>query len=366
MGDALAFLPNRLPPEIPIDRELLLATGRARAVVGELTGQARLIRNINLIIRPLARREAVLSSRIEGTQTEIRDLLLQEAEPVLPAEETDIHEVLNYLATVDLAQQWFAEGRSLDKSLVKELHARLLRGVRGEERSPGALRTREVYIGNRAHGFRDARFVPPPHEHVDALLDDLFRFTRGAPVYGPLIDCAIAHYQFEAIHPFEDGNGRVGRLLIPLQLMDREALDRPLVYLGPYLLSHDAEYRDRLLAVSTSGDWSGWILFMLEATRASAEDARARVDRVLTLRDEYQERVLAASNSKVPAIALDAVLDRVFVSVRDVKDATRTTYPTARAAIEALVSAGILVPHGRVRGRQLWRAEQLLREVYES
>jgi Fic family protein len=366
VGGGLAFVPRALPPDIPISRDLLLATERARAAVGELTGQARLVRNLNLIIRPLARREAVLSSRIEGTQTEIRELLLQEAEPTPPAEATDVHEVLNYLDTIELAQQWFADGRPLDKSLIKELHARLMLGVRGEDRHPGAIRASEVYIGNRALGFRGARFVPPPVEHVEPLLDNLIAFALGPDAYGALIDCALAHYQFETIHPFEDGNGRLGRLLIALQLIERRAIDRPLLYLGPYFLEHDADYRDGLLAVSTQGAWTEWIMFFLEAVRASAADARRRVERVLALRDHYQEQIIAGSNSKVPAVALELVMDRVFVSVRDVERFTHTTYPTARAAIDTLTELGILVPHGRVRGRQLWRADELLREVYES
>jgi len=308
VGDALAFLPNGLPPELTISRDLLMATEEARAAVAELTGQARLIRNINLIIRPLARREAVLSSRIEGTQTEIRELILQEAGPEPAAEDTDVHEVLNYLATIDLAQQWFDDGRTLDKSLLKELHARLLRGVRGEEHHPGMIRTLDVYVGNRSQGFRDARFVPPPPEHVEPLLDNLVTFTRGPLAYGPLVDSAIAHYQFEAIHPFEDGNGRIGRLLIPLQLLSRGVLDRPLLYLGPYLFDHDREYRELLLAVSTRGAWNDWIMFILEAIGSSAEDARTRVGRVLALREVMRTAAesAAARESRAQALLAEA------------------------------------------------------------
>lgn len=370
----LAFVPAPLPPKLRITRELLIAVEEARAAVSELNGRGRLVRSLDLIVRPLARREAVLSSKLEGTQTEIRELILREASPEWDARHSawehlrqseDVEEVLNYLATIQLAQAWLADGRSLELPMIKDLHARLLQGVRGQERVSGALRSRDVYIGTARGGMENARFVPPPPEQVEALLGGLVSFADGETTYGPLIDAAIAHYQFEAIHPFEDGNGRLGRLLIPLQLMQRGVLERPLVYLGSYFLDHDWQYRDGLLRVSTRGAWLEWVLLFLDAVRSAARDALRRVERFLELHDEYRERV-AASPSKAPLLALDFVMERVFVTVRDVEDATGTTYPTARVAIDALVEAGVLVPHARIRGSQVWRAEQLLREVYED
>ncbi len=362
----LAFVPEMLPPELTVTRELLRSAELARAAVSELTGQARLIKNINLVIRPLARREAVMSSRIEGTQTEIRELLMSETEEEPPDPDSDVFEVLNYLATIDLAQAWFDDGRNLDMSLVKELHARLLSGVRGDDKQPGLLRRKDVYIGNRSRGIQEARYVPPPMEHVASLMDDLFSFVSGPDAYTTLVDTAIAHYQFEAIHPFEDGNGRLGRLLVPLQLMQDGALDRPLVYLGPTLLERDQEYRDGLLAVSTQGKWLDWVLFMLDAMRVAASDALRRVQRLMELHEGYRQLIASSTSSKFPLVALDVVMDRTFVAVRDIERYAQTTYPTAKSAIETLVELKILVPHARIKGRQVWRAEQLLREVYED
>lgn len=362
---AEAFVPAGLRPEVELSWDLLRAIDDARAVISELTGQARLIKNIDLVIRPLARREAVLSSRIEGTRTEVRDLLLSEAAGEAPEEDTDIYEVFNYLATIDLAQEWFADGRRLDSSLVKELHSRLLLGVRGADKRPGAYRAQDVYIGNRAEGIHKARFIPPPVERIPALMEDWLAFSHEDSVYSPLVDAAIAHYQFEAIHPFEDGNGRLGRLLVPLHLMQEGVLDRPLLYLSPVLLDEDRAYRDGLLAVSTEGAWTEWIIFMLRAMKVAAADALGRVQRVMELHEQYQQKVRTATNSKYPILALELVMDRAFVSVPDVVQFAETTYPTAKSAIETLQSLGVLVPHGRIRGRQIWRAEELLREVYD-
>jgi Fic family protein len=361
---ALAYIPNRLPPPIAITRDLLLAVESARGMLGELTGQARLVENLDLVTASLARREAVLSSRIEGTQTEIVEVVLQEAGARPPAsEDSDLHEVLNYRATVDLATGWLTDGRALGLPFAKDLHARLLKGTRGEEKRPGALRASNVYIGSRAEGFAGARFVPPPVEHVEPLLDDLFAFIK-ADTYGPLIDAAIAHYQFETIHPFEDGNGRLGRLLIPLHLQSRDVIDRPLLYLGPYLEAHSDEYRDGLFAVSTGGTWEAWIAFFLRAIRESSADALSRVDRIVSLQRTYRERLARVSSSSFAAPALDLVLRQVVVSVRDLSDRLERhpAAPTSKAVIDDLVEAKILQPFGRLRGRQYWIA----REVFEA
>jgi Fic family protein len=365
-GNLVAFLPNHLPPELRLSGTLMGQVERARGAIGELAGQARLLDNADLVIEALARREAVLSSRIEGTNTQIGELLLQEALDPPVADDTDLREVLNYLATIRLAQSWLVEGRSMGLPLVKDLHRHLLTGVRGQRSHPGEVRNGAVYIGTKGLGIEAARFVPPPAEQVVPLLEHLLQYVGGEGTYGALIDTALAHYQFETIHPFEDGNGRLGRLLIPLQLFLRGAMDRPLLYLGAFLEAHDEEYRDGLLLVSTQGRWQAWVEFFLEALRASAEDARLRVQRAMDLRDRYEKAVVGVSSSQAALAAIPLVMRQVYVSVRDVERHAVVTYPTARAAIDTLVSIGILVPYARVRGRQLWLAAELLREIYED
>ena len=257
-GD-LSFVPDPLPPEPLLSGAVLAAVESARGAVSELVGQARLVANVDLISSALARREAVLSSRLEGTQTEIVEVLLQTPDRPPAEEDSDLYEVLNYVDTIRLAQEWLADGRELAPPLIKDLHTRLLAGVRGTHKHPGRYRLKNVYIGNRERGFKAARFIPPPLEHVPALMDDLSTFTSGARAYGPMIDSALVHYQFETIHPFEDGNGRLGRLLIPLHLQQWGVLDRPLLYLSPYMEAHSDEYRDGLLMVSREGAWDAWI-----------------------------------------------------------------------------------------------------------
>ncbi|MBI2766941.1 MAG: Fic family protein [Chloroflexi bacterium] len=367
IGEGWAFVPAPLPPELAFSRELLLAVEAARGAIGELVGQARLIANADLIVHALGRREAVLSSRIEGTQTEIAEVLLHEATVGRPEDEdSDLHEVLNYVATLNVALEWHGDGRDLDLSLIKELHQRLMLGVRGRDRSPGLTRQRLVYIGSAGQGIAEARFVPPPPEQVGPLLEDLVRFLQGPAMYGPLIDSALAHYQFEAIHPFQDGNGRLGRLLIPLHLQRAGVLDRPLLYLAAYLEKRRDEYVERLLRVSTDGDWTGWVLFFLRGLEASARDAIERVRRVMEIEARYRSLVAAAAKSPMPLRMLGLVMQRLFVSVGDVMERTGTTAPTARAAIDVYVAQGILKPYRRIRGRQYWLATELLERVYED
>ncbi|MBA4179205.1 MAG: hypothetical protein C0506_01315 [Anaerolinea sp.] len=362
---APAFVPNRLPPPLHLSPALLPDVEAARGAVSELVGQARLVANLELVARALARREAVLSSRLEGTNTEIVEVLLQQADTAPVEEDTDLHEVLNYTETISLARAWMDEGRRLGPPLIKDLHSRLLSGVRGRDKRPGEYRLKNVYIGDRARGFKGARFVPPPYEHVPLLMDDLVAFTAGSPAYGPMIDSALAHYQFETIHPFEDGNGRLGRLLVPLQLVERGVLDRPLIYLGPFLDAHEAEYRDGLLQVSRSGSWEAWLRFFLEALRATATDALQRVQSIMELQLRYRELLRLRASSKFAFPALDLVFDSVFVSAGQLATTFSTTPTTARAIIDSFVDLGILKPYGRVAHRHRWVCHELLERVYQ-
>jgi Fic family protein len=363
-GDALAFVPNQLPPSLEPSWEIMGAAEKARAAISQLVGQARLITNLEIITRAFARSEAVSSSRIEGTQTEVIELLQQEASQALPSEDSDLHEVLNYVSAINLADEWIAEGRGLDLSLIKELHARLLRGVGGQDKEPGALRTEDVYIGSRTLGFAGARFVPPPMEHVPVLMDGLVQAMNGVSPYGSLVDSAILHYQFETIHPFEDGNGRLGRLLIPMHLRLHGVVDRPLLYLGPYLEAHETAYRDGLLSVSQTGHWESWISFVLNALRETAIDALARVERIIALRADYAERVRLRGERKGSATALDIVFERVVVSVQDIRFGTGVSEPTAGAIVADLEGLGILRLHRKEGARRFWIAAGLVDAIY--
>jgi len=364
-GDIRAFLPALLPPRLEPTWDLLRKAEAAHGAVSELAGQARLIENVEFVVKALSRREAVASSRMEGTQTEIVDVLLHEASgSPLPAEDSDLYEVLNYLATIDLAREWIANGRTFGIGLINDLHRRLMQGVRGDDKSPGHFRRRNVYIGTRSGGFAGARFIPPPLEHVAGLMENLAEFVRDHDAYGPILSAAIAHYQFETIHPYEDGNGRLGRLLIPIQLMFAGVIDRPVLYVAPALERADNTYRDLMLAVSQRSDWNAWLVFFADAVRETADDALRRVSGLLELLADYRARVQAHSSSRYALPAVDLLFRRVIISPPVVVRELGATGPTARAIIEELARLGLVRRYSRVGNTQMWIADAVLEHIY--
>jgi Fic family protein len=352
-------------PKLALASEYLVAVDRAATALGEFVGKARQVQNTDLIMAPLRRQEAVLSSRIEGTQTHVRDVLLAEATKATGApDDSDLREVLNYLDALDAGERWIQDGGKLSLTLLRAMHKTLMRGVREEDKHPGEFRTTQVYIGDRAGGLASARFVPPPSEQVAPLVDNLFDSANREATYGLLIYCAIFHYQFETIHPFEDGNGRIGRLLIPLLLQSASVLDRPVLYISPFLEGHRDIYMDLLWNVSAKSDWTSWILFFLEAVRVQSEDSTSRIRRIVDLHKSYLDRVKTAP--KTALLTVDYVMEHPYVTARQIEEYTHTTAPTAKAAIDTLVALQILTPRGRMQGRQVWVAEELLSEVYEE
>jgi Fic family protein len=377
ISGAKAFLPDLLPVDVPLRRDLVIAVDSARGALSEFIGQARLVQNIELIMAPLSRQEAVLSSKIEGTQTEVREVLLYEASlggragsPGAgitddSAKSADLREVMNYLRALRLGQDWVADGRPVNASLIRALHNELMRDVRGGDRSPGEFRKTQVYIGNRADGIQAARFIPPPPEHVSPLVDNLINFIQGPPSFGPLIDCGTMHYQFETIHPFEDGNGRIGRLLISLYLQEKKVIDRPILYLSSYLEKNRDEYVHLLKKVSMTGAWDEWALFFLRGVQERAIDSRDRVQRIMNLRDRYRSLATESYPSRITIPTIEFIMEHVFVTVSQIEKHVNSTYPTVKKLVDALARLEILRPQGRVSGAQVWVAEELLREIYE-
>lgn len=358
-----AFVPPRLPPEIELPRSLLLSDGDARAAVGELVGQSRKI-EASLLIAPLRRREAVLSNVIEGTYTQVEDVLLGEATEGKRDTPAEAIEVLRTLDAISLGQQWLLEGRPLSVGMILELHALLLQSARGELRRPGEFRQKQVYLGAPGSALSGARYVPPPWEQVRPLTEDLISFVGSGPVYGPLIDAALLHYQFEAIHPFEDGNGRLGRALISLYWLEQKLMPQPLLYLGAFFARNRDVYIDRLAAVSRAAGWVPWIEFFISAVVAEARDAVVRLRRIEELVSKYRARASAASRSNVPLRAIESVVDRVYVSIGNIMSEASTTAPTAREAIRVLESIGLLRLGPRVQGKQYWVAAEVIDELY--
>lgn len=369
----VAFLPPLLPPVLTITPRILQASDATRGAISEFVGQARVSPEADelrsLILHPAQVNEAISTNRIEGIHTQVVDLLIEEALPgtrMPPAGAGRQHpvEVANAAATIELGRAWIGEGRALSIAFVRDLHARLLQGVRGEELRPGLVRNVQVVLGREGETVAEARYVPPPPEHIQPLLENCIGFMAGADSFSALVDTAVAHYQFEAIHPFADGNGRLGRVLVPLQLISRGAMDRTWTSVSVALDARRDEYLARLRAVSTHGEWEAWICFFLAALQAQAVDSGERVQRLFQLRERYREAASALS-SRVPGRALDLVLRQVFVSVPEIANYTGSTYPTAKAAVDQLVKLGVVAPWGKLAGRQYWHAAEVLAEVYE-
>lgn len=348
-GGYLAFVPPPLPPRVDVDRRLVGLLSEADRAVGLLAGAGSVVPNPYLLSHALLRREAVLSSRIEGTQATLSDLVLFEVEPTRPPVE-DVREVANYVTAMEAA---LAPDRALPLCLrlIRGLHATLLTGVRGGYATPGEFRTQQNWIGPPGCTLNEAVYVPPPRDAMWECLDAFERRLHARSEYPPLVELALLHYQFEAIHPFVDGNGRVGRLLIGLLLCEWGLLPAPLLDLSAYLEPKRDEYYARLLAVSTDGDWAGWLAFFLHAVAVQAADAAARALRLRELERDYRRRVSGPRSAGL-LVLVDALLETPAVTVARAAATLGVTPRAASTSIDRLVAAGILREWtGRLRGR---------------
>ncbi len=335
-----AFVPAPLPREIQPSMQLMRSLEEAVSAVANLAGVGETIQNPYLLIRPFVRREAVLSSRIEGTQASISDLFRYEASGGRRSG-GDVQEVANYVEALDQGLLLLS-ALPISLRLVNRLHGVLMEGVRGEESRPGELRDEQVWIGPPGSLIGEARYVPPPASLVRDLLLDWERFVNESGALPPLFQCAMMHYQFEAIHPYRDGNGRIGRLLIPLFLCARDILPQPLLYLSAYFERDRSAYYDQLFRVSESGDWESWIVYFLRGVAEQAQDAQVRVRRVRELQEQKRQVLLMRRESANALRLLDEVFARVFVTASDVARLLSFTQAGARRILDRLVQAGVL------------------------
>lgn len=345
-GSARAYVPHPLPPRVAVTPEIqqqhelaLLSLGELRAIIPSLP-------NPGLITTPFLRREAVLSSRIEGTHTEVEQLYLFEAsEPALRRGESDdvrdAREVLNYVRALQHGLDALPR-LPVCHRLIREMHAILMRGVRGKNKSPGQYRKCQNYIG-RGGSIRRARFVPPPPESVQPAMDELERYINESPSGFPsLVKIAMVHCQFETIHPFEDGNGRVGRLLITLLLSSYGLLREPLLYISAFFERNRDEYNDRMLHVSQSNAWNEWIGFFLQGVIEEAQDAGRRARRLLNLREQWRDKLQRESGSSNILALIDALFSFPVTTITAAKDKLSMSYRGAQLNIEKLESDGFL------------------------
>ena len=289
------------------------------------------------------RKEAVLSSQIEGTQSSLQDVLAAEASIRSPNQPRDVGEVINYVTAMNYGLERL-QTLPMSVRLIREIHTRLLHGVRGSKMQPGELRTSQNWIGPAGSTLNDAIFVPPPHREVPNALGALESFIHGPTKLPVLVQVGLVHAQFETIHPFLDGNGRVGRLLITFLLCQRGILGEPVLYLSHFFRQHRSEYYDRLQAVRDSGDWEGWLAFFLRGVAEVSGVAVDTVRRVLTLREEHRTLVTehlgraAANGHRV----LDYLYRRPLVSVGSVQEITGTAYSSANDLVARLELIGVL------------------------
>ncbi len=338
-----AFVPLPLPPVPPLEiagpRQLLLE--RATLAVGRLDSISTLLPDPHLFLYSYVRREAVLSSQIEGTQSSLSDLLLFELEEAPGTPLDDVVEVSNYIAALEHGMTRLREGFPLSNRLLREMHAALMARGRGSDKSPGEFRRSQNWIGGTRPG--NARFVPPPPDEVEACMAALERFLHddaaGLPV---LLQAALAHVQFETIHPFLDGNGRLGRLLIALLLHHGGLLSEPLLYLSLYLKEHRSAYYDLLDRVRTTGDWESWVDFFLEGVERTAGNAVQTARRLVDLFEADTRRIRQSGRAAANALrVLAALRERPVLTLKLLCAAQGLTFPTAAKAMQTLSAAGI-------------------------
>jgi Fic family protein len=354
-----AFVPTPLPPTIPWSDELVRTLSRADAALSELSGLGSLLPNPHLLIAPYVRREAVLSSKIEGTTTDLSELLIDEADAGPPRDPDDVREVRNYVRALEYGVKRLREF-PLSLRLVRELHERLMKGVRGDRATPGEFRRSQNWIGPPRSSLQTATYVPPPADEMIPALDAWERFLHERDKVPDLVQCALMHEQFEAIHPFLDGNGRVGRLLITLFLIERRRLSEPLLYLSAYIEANRNDYYELLQRVRTRGDWSSWLIYFLRGVAEIGKEAVERAGRLMALRERFRKKVVPFPRALK---LLDALMINPFVTVSRAQKLLGVSNPTAREAVNRLQAAGLLEETtGRSWGK-LYLAKPILRVI---
>ncbi len=351
-----AFIPEPLPPEPPVDLDGPLRTllSEADRALGRLDGSVQTIPDPDLFVYMYIRQEAVFSSQIEGTQSSLQDLLAAEADIFSTERPGDVDELVNYVRAMNRGLEWLEE-LPVSVRLIRNIHAELLAGVRGSNKMPGEIRTSQNWIGSGFVDLQNATYVPPPPSEVGNALANLETFLHAHDDIPLLIKIGLAHAQFETIHPFLDGNGRVGRLLITFLLCERGVLLKPVLYLSAFFKRHRSEYYDRLQAVRDTGDWEQWLAFFLRGVIEVSQQAVDTARSIQTLREHHRNAITeeldrsAANGHRV----LEQLYTHPIVSVEDVRAITGTTYAAANQLVTRFQELGILTEiTGQKRNRR--------------
>lgn len=356
-GDKYAFwhfAPKPIPRDLHLDSATVLALSRADAALGLLEGFGHLVREPELLVGPYLRREALASTRIEGTRTTLDELLQSEA--VGRPDNDDAEEVWQYISAARMGTELIKE-LPLTQRVIKLLHAELLKGVRGKERMPGDFRTSPVWVGSTTDTPETADYVPPLHTQIPELMGDFELFVNEVSPYPTLIQAALMHYQFETIHPFLDGNGRIGRLIVSLLLMQEKRLPSPILYLSGYLESHRSEYYERLQSVRSRGEIQEWLQFFLTAVERQARDGATRARLLVQKREQYLSTA-SVSRARLSVVA-DLIFKNPFITVAMVEKASGLTNQGARNLVNDAADRGWLTKVGNVSGRHYWVATEV-------
>jgi len=336
------FVPKPLPPDPQLEftPEMVRALSEADTALGRLDGIMAVVPDPDLFVGMYVRREAVLSSQIEGTQSSLDDLLQEELEPASePA--TDVQDIVRYVAAMNYGLSRL-DSLPLSLRLIREIHEVLLEDGRGSTATPGEFRRTQNWIGPKGATLATAAFIPPSVPEMKTALGAFEGFLHEPRQLPTLIEVGLAHAQFETIHPFLDGNGRVGRLLITLLLVEREVLARPLLYLSHYFMLHRLEYYDRLTAVRREGDWEGWIRFFLEGVKDTAAEATKTATRIFELREKHRQMVLEQNLGPRALTLLSALFRRPIVDVNRAAETMSTSFATANGVVKKMEEIGIL------------------------
>ena len=362
-GDA-TFVPDLLPPGIRYDAIMRLMD-EARGQLGTLEGMGRIMPNPDLLIRPYLTKEAVYSSRIEGTMASVMDVFKFDPEGTSDEYEVRlrVREVHNYSRALQECLEQISSGEDIGLNMIKHAHRILLDRAPGHDKMPGMVRTEQNWIASAQFHtpIEDAVYVPPAEHLLDGLLSNLIRFISSPPPNMPvLVLCAVAHYQFESIHPFRDGNGRIGRLLVPLILAKRRTLSKPLLFLSSYIAENKAEYYVRLQDVRQASKWTEWLEFFMRGVIKCSEDAINATDRMLKLKSEYEQTLRDARSPKSAAILIDKLFSSPVLTIPAAADYLKMTYPSARNAVMHLVDARILEAFDSRKRGKLYVARDIL------
>ena len=356
-GGYSAFVPAPLPPKLEFTPRLIRVLSDADRLIGKLAGEGGRLPNPHVLMRPFVRREAVLSSKIEGTQATLGELLAAEAGIAVERSPEDLREVGNYVVALEHGIARLKE-LPLCVRIIRELHEKLMSGVRGHQAMPGKFRKIQNWIGRPGSTLATASFIPPPSSEVEPCLAEWEKFLHESDL-PPLITIALAHYQFEAIHPFLDGNGRVGRLLITLFLIERQILPTPLLYLSAFFEAARRDYYDGLRGVSERGEWNEWLEYFLQGVARMSEDALSRASRINKKLADWQRKV-AGDSSNTPSRVVELLAANPFITVKGAAKKLGIAFTTAQRAIERLERAEIVKQKGDAKRDRVYCAQALL------